>query len=1433
MALPHNVLTCLICREPKTVETHAWEAGWSDQGLFCTNNPRHWTCAPCLAQYICSGCEGLQADVEGMVYGGPGGTHISHKGALPCPLFKPGECECGQMPPQRLCAFFGVCSDPLVGQAMARYFEARDRVAVEAQLESMRLEEETRKTLQARAELAYGLVTTGITRGHQVPCPICGMAWHKDDACMHMTCRRCQERFCYICGRISSDEGCPPGRGCDRTSSLLEHNEPWEGLTGQEALTLFQIALVRFHLGLARLLVGPLMWEEVMAHHINLLRDVIPGHSFEPHDIKTLAEPPMCGLSVTSTCLRQQETFRRQCEVLGALLPHAVSLWNLNTSKESLDTWIMDIAGVLPHCRPENEEERDTSTPSTMSTTDLALPEHLTSVQIHTLRVVYTLTTQWTHWASYQTNQPCLPSPQQALAVLQDVSWDAIRALEQLRNKYGSVSQSSDPALLGVSPEEQIAANDILAVWQDGTDFLVVSGVNDYEDGPYGLNGRYWRSGVHNNRSVFQHVMGHSHIYWSHGMWRLSDCGGWSEWRFAIRSMALLPPLQNQVWTEEGHEAEGLFPHPHATGPTVSLLTLLDIEQDLLEGLPHPPILRLTRVYTPNPLRGPGLFKPPLTYDFIPLDVCENGQCLRYKRRGMPEYIEYDIDMDMWRLKAPLTQRDRSESISPTKSVTDDDIHPDNGSLNESLASTPMSVTPPEGSIGLHLQHGPQEDRLAHLSLGYQLPPRGLWTWDGHEPSEHHPPLALLECVMWDEISEHPAPLAISVSNAGQGECNGVYVPVAVGRRHTPVYLKRGAMPLTLLQQSEGHWQIIRSDGVPLYSSGCPRHATTFYPPEGQCWHLTQIFQKLAPDKVSWSTTSWRPLVEYIMHEAPSCAASRALLESAVGRAVRLLPQQISRPFAEAMPYAPWTQNHTVHMNCLGLVVDLNPINIMKVAFPTLLRPLLIPAAGCTFHTTSPLAASYPLEVWVFGAGVCARASTEGQPGSLDGAYRHTLEYLCGKPIYRNMTTGALIYFKCGQWRLSSGSITVGWFYAPSSTTHFYDPPGGPWEADAPAHVQLKREACVHVVRPVEVTVTATTTTKEFGWTGQYRQTNICHGRPCYMQLLALHDRAQTTVHPEEPYMIWWNPQGQWQLGLKASGRVMFFCRSWHAEPPASNPFTEWIPCQWDSGAISVSTLYLTQADIIERHHGSSPLCTNTLVRLRPAAVTREIVKAYTEHMTVWDKEHLEACGRVGRIVHVTDTAMAVIQFDHPRGLRQMATRRLLFPVACCMPVPETEVGPSLSSLRDKLGPNMVERVWVQVLEREPPCLEMSELAECTESAKLLAGSDRVHALQGFYRVCGIFMDHPKYRHEKSEGILYFLDTWKLHYEDDVSQWTARAPFVPDGASTCMPPVHGWLSHEASQNHDEDVLDASDVETLPPLRTSVHNFLTITVSPSP
>ncbi|CAF3027473.1 unnamed protein product [Rotaria socialis] len=60
--------------------------------------------------------------------------------------------------------------------------------------------------------------------GQKVPCPTCGLAGMKDDACTHMTCPKCSQLWCYFCGKKVED--CERAR--DSNNGIFDHNHNWE-----------------------------------------------------------------------------------------------------------------------------------------------------------------------------------------------------------------------------------------------------------------------------------------------------------------------------------------------------------------------------------------------------------------------------------------------------------------------------------------------------------------------------------------------------------------------------------------------------------------------------------------------------------------------------------------------------------------------------------------------------------------------------------------------------------------------------------------------------------------------------------------------------------------------------------------------------------------------------------------------------------------------------------------------------------------------------------------------------------------------------------------------------------------------------------------------------------------------------------------------------
>lgn len=60
--------------------------------------------------------------------------------------------------------------------------------------------------------------------GQKMPCPKCGLAGMKDDACTHMTCPTCSQLWCYFCGQKVED--CDKeGRG---VNGIFDHNHAWD-----------------------------------------------------------------------------------------------------------------------------------------------------------------------------------------------------------------------------------------------------------------------------------------------------------------------------------------------------------------------------------------------------------------------------------------------------------------------------------------------------------------------------------------------------------------------------------------------------------------------------------------------------------------------------------------------------------------------------------------------------------------------------------------------------------------------------------------------------------------------------------------------------------------------------------------------------------------------------------------------------------------------------------------------------------------------------------------------------------------------------------------------------------------------------------------------------------------------------------------------------
>ena len=52
----------------------------------------------------------------------------------------------------------------------------------------------------ASLRAAKEAIDTAMEHGSKMPCPECGLAGRKDEACTHMSCPRCHTPWCYVCG---------------------------------------------------------------------------------------------------------------------------------------------------------------------------------------------------------------------------------------------------------------------------------------------------------------------------------------------------------------------------------------------------------------------------------------------------------------------------------------------------------------------------------------------------------------------------------------------------------------------------------------------------------------------------------------------------------------------------------------------------------------------------------------------------------------------------------------------------------------------------------------------------------------------------------------------------------------------------------------------------------------------------------------------------------------------------------------------------------------------------------------------------------------------------------------------------------------------------------------------------------------------------------
>ncbi|CAF1445647.1 unnamed protein product [Didymodactylos carnosus] len=73
------------------------------------------------------------------------------------------------------------------------------------------------------------LIDQAIEKGSRQQCPSCGLSGMKNDACMHMSCQKCQGYWCYFCGQEPDD------------SDMDGHNYDWQTVRGRCPMYLINI----------------------------------------------------------------------------------------------------------------------------------------------------------------------------------------------------------------------------------------------------------------------------------------------------------------------------------------------------------------------------------------------------------------------------------------------------------------------------------------------------------------------------------------------------------------------------------------------------------------------------------------------------------------------------------------------------------------------------------------------------------------------------------------------------------------------------------------------------------------------------------------------------------------------------------------------------------------------------------------------------------------------------------------------------------------------------------------------------------------------------------------------------------------------------------------------------------------------------------------
>jgi hypothetical protein len=274
-------------------------------------NQTHACSGTSTIHHFCNGCymKYLKAEIQ------PGGAFaaIRHKtgesepdgdaltsqpGVLPCPFFVNGQCNCTSMPLDN------------VGQL----FETAIRSLTDVEVDMKRppLEDTTQGGHESdnSVQQVFCAVAQAIQEGSWMRCPRCNFPGIKDEGCMHInSCASpaCSTNWCYCCGRHRLRNHPEDCRGCDATSTSIEHQPGWEEyarlerqVAGIAALNEFHRRRIRYYVHHIKEKTSPRLWQLFRQSYPDMLIGVpADGLAIEWDELNQVdaSKPPVFGRS--------------------------------------------------------------------------------------------------------------------------------------------------------------------------------------------------------------------------------------------------------------------------------------------------------------------------------------------------------------------------------------------------------------------------------------------------------------------------------------------------------------------------------------------------------------------------------------------------------------------------------------------------------------------------------------------------------------------------------------------------------------------------------------------------------------------------------------------------------------------------------------------------------------------------------------------------------------------------------------------------------------------------------------------------------------------------------------------------------------------------------------------------------------------------------